>query len=246
MAERKQATNDEVLQQLHVLQTQIHDLQQQIANQNKSSAENLSIKFLLAEFNELGEFWRHTDSRLENSLNLYLTGSAVVVSAIVFLSQQIADVRLLLLVAIFVSLALFIIGVILARRILGTALIKAEYIHALNLIRRFFVDKDAGITPYLFLPFADSPADSSKSSGKTFRPRIPANLLVAIHVWNGLLLGFSVSVCVWLIVPTLPVTTIIATGVVVAAICIGWLGVTARQEVRKRTNSFESRHRRIG
>ena len=87
-----------------------------------------------------------------------------------------------LLVAIFAALALFIIGVILARRIVGTAIIKAEYIHALNLIRRFFVDKDVGLTPYLFLPFADNPADTPEPGGKTFRPRIPANLLAAIHV----------------------------------------------------------------
>jgi hypothetical protein len=245
MPECSQSTDDKVLQQLQALQSQVHDLQRQIAKERESSHTDLSVKFLLAEFNELGQFWRHTDSRLESGLNLYLTASAVIISAIVFFSPRVTDIRLFVIVVVLIALSLFIVGFFLSERIVSSRIIKREYIHALNLIRRFFVDRDAGITPYLFLPFADSPVDTPRSHAEALASLVPAQggFFFVINVWNGLLLGFSTSACVWLIVPSLPMIVFVAAGILVAAVCAVLLNIAARGLARRRVDSIRRRHK---
>jgi hypothetical protein len=152
MTEPRAASPEEILTEIQLLRAEIRDLRNQTTTRNLELTEDLGIKFLLDEFGELGEFWRHADSRVENALNLYLTSGTIVVSAIVLLGQRSGDLDVFLTAAIFVAVALAAAGIVLARRIVGADIIKAEYIYALELIRRFFVDNAAQITPYLVLP----------------------------------------------------------------------------------------------
>jgi hypothetical protein len=57
---------------------------------NGAAPEDDEATFLLAEFAELGQFWRHTDSRIENGINYYLTASVAATSAIAYISRTFA------------------------------------------------------------------------------------------------------------------------------------------------------------
>ena len=227
---KKHASNDDLLEELRTLKTQVELLQEQTQNKSASANYEKGVEFLLAEFKELGQFWRHTDSRMESALNLYMTASALIVSGLVYLSQQVTDFRAFLSFVTLITVALFVGGMILANRILGTALIKAEYIRALNLIRRYFVDTDQSIRDYLLLPIANSPKDTARPLGKGFSARIPTSLLVVIHVWDSLLLGFVVGSISWLAEPRILLIAIFAIGAVVAVLCFAVLSILARRK----------------
>jgi hypothetical protein len=185
--------------------------------------ESVSVAFLLAEFSELGEFWRHTDARLESSLNFYLTAIAVLAPATLLLRQSVSDIRSLVALMIPVGIALFVIGILLTWRVTRAILVKAEYVHALNLIRRYFVDNDPHIAKYLFLPVAE-PLGEARIISRHFRVSSQRRLTLIIDVANSLLLGAIVAATLWLLT-TLDLTFIVLIGLSIAVtsfIVINW------------------------
>lgn len=196
-----------------------------------SGFQNDNTEFLLTEFGELGQFWRHTDARIENGINYYLTASAAVTSVIAFGSQQLNDGRLFAGFVILVLGALFVGGDILIRRIVSTALIKAEYAMALNRIRGYFADRDSEMARYLVLPIASSPTEGNEASRQDFKVRMPGYILRALRLWTGGLLGLAVGILSWIIEPRLHFASLIAIGVAAGAACFGFLTWATQKQV---------------
>jgi len=210
--------NHDLLEALNALKIQRESLRGPVRNSPVVTREH-SLQFLLAEFNALGEFWRHTDSRMEGSLNLYFTASALMVSGMAYLSQQVINAQAFVASVAAVAVTLFIGGLILSRRILRTVFLKAEYVKALNLIRRYFIDADQSIKHYLSLPCSHSPTGATEPPAQVSQPSIPASLLTAIHAWDSLLLGFACGSIAWLTEPRLLAGFLIGLGILIAAVC---------------------------
>ena len=241
MSELNETKKLKISQQIQALQTQIQDLRQLIEEKSKYQSEGIGSKFLLAEFDNLVEFWRHTDSRVSSALNMYFTISALSVSGAVFFSQQIENTMLFLISVALIAMILFVAGIFLARQIISTAILKIEYVNSLNLIRCFFVEKDPEIANYLLLPLAGSPVGVDESKEKKISPM--RNLLIIIHIWDGMLLGFIVIAGMWLVIPTLSRLIIIAIGIMIALMCIILLRIKAVKrfkEIKIQTRTYNS------
>lgn len=233
---KKNAPDESLLKEIRALKAQVESLERQLESQSTLSVPKKSVEFLISEFNELGQFWRHTDARLESGINLYITASALIVSGAVFFSQQGIDFRTFLFFITLIALVLFMGGVILSERILGVAFVKAEYTSGLNLIRRYFIDADSSIKDYLILPTAKSPKEDKNSALKIpVPPRIPSFLLMVVHIWDSLLLGFIVSSAYWLIIPQSNIKWLIVVGVSITVIC--FLVFSAAVKLRKKRAS---------
>jgi hypothetical protein len=193
------------------------------------SAKDDSIKFLLAEFAHIGEFWRQTDSRIESNLRLYLAAATILVTGMAILSQQVEVFRVLVLFGVAVAACLFVAGLALARNVLTTGFLKANYAFALNLIRRYFVDNDKSLEEYLF--FA---SDVSKATWrqKVKRVPVPRTLFVGIAAWEGVLLGGVFAGVTWLVDPRLFPKVSVGGGIALAVGCFAELIFWARQSVR--------------
>jgi hypothetical protein len=164
------------------------------------TAGSHSIQFLLAEFSELGENWKHTDSRIETAINFYITLGAIVLPGLVLLYQAMKDARLFVMASLPVAGALFVAGHFLALRITESDKRKAEYRFAMQLIRRYFVDRDVEIAPYLYMPSSE-PLKSEEDRLRL--KRIPVHfhrqLVLTVNVLNSFLIGISIVGLVWLI-----------------------------------------------
>jgi hypothetical protein len=194
-----------------------------------ASANDDSIKFLLAEFAHIGEFWRQADSRIESNLRLYLAATTILVTGIAILSQQVKVFRVFALFGVAVAACLFVGGLVLARNVLTTGFLKANYIFALNLIRRYFVDHDKSLDEYLFFP-----SDVSKAtwSQKVKRVPVPRTLFAGIAAWEGVLLGGIFAGVTWLVNPRLFPEVSVGGGIVLAVGCFAELTFWARQRIR--------------
>jgi len=238
MPQSNHITHEDILEQLNSLKSQLELLQKQSLNVAAASSRDNGAKFLLREFNELGHFWRHTDARMESALNLYLTASSLVVAGLVYLSQQVTDLRIFISLMILVAAGLFIGGLILVSRIVSTAALKAEYIHALNLIRRYFVDTNNPIKDYLVLPLADSPKGAGHRSTQSRPIWVPASLTRAINAWNGILFGFVIGAVIWLTEQGVSLPIIIGVGGIAAGLCF----LALMRLTQKRTRRANEAH----
>lgn len=233
MANRKKEVDNELIKQIEVLQSQVEDLERQIRDQKITSTESVSVKFLLTEFSELGQFWRHTDSRIENAANMYLTICAILVPGMVLFYRVANDLRLFFIGVTLAALALFVVGVVFTGRIIQTRIIKNEYIYALNLIRGYFAEKDIGIAPYLSLPIKGSFIDLNDKQTRLPHPPFYSTAFIhLINIWNGLLFGISVASVSWLYISSLSITTIMVIGGGVALICYGLLDFLVKRMIK--------------
>jgi hypothetical protein len=167
---------------------------------------------------------------VQNGLRLYLTVSAIVVSAMAILSQQIRDLHAFVAAAVIVAAGLFGVGLALSGHLLTTAFLKAEYILGLNLIRRYFVDNDQSLGEYLAFPY-----DPSAATWKDKERRIPAarGLLMAIAAWEGLLLGGVFAGLAWMVGPGYFPEMSIGGGAAIAALCFGAISLWARRRIER-------------
>lgn len=194
-------------------------------SENSSIPENEGVEFLINEYNSLTDLWKHTDSRLESGVNLYLAASAVVVSAIVFFSERITDTYLFFSITAFATAGLAIAGIILSERLLATSFNKAEYIYARDLIRRYFAARTPKIGSYLYF------FQEKRSKQLT---RIPQTILFILHLWSSFLVWLSVSIVLWLISSSLSSTVIFTTSTVISVALFIYLVLNTR----KKTNAF--------
>src|SRR6476660_2408401 len=121
---------------------------------NTTKSTSASVDFMLAEFDHLSELWRHTDSRTETAANLYSTTTAVLVPGALLVKHYFSNLRLFLWSTIAVAAVFAVLGAFVSRRISRSHEIKGEYLLAMNLIRKYFVDQDSSLVPYLSFPVA--------------------------------------------------------------------------------------------
>jgi hypothetical protein len=174
-------------------------LEQAPANSNTTETkDNMAEKFLLAEFSELAQDWRHTDSRIETAINFYLTVGAVTLPGLGLLYQALPNVRLFIIVSVSVAVALFIFGFFLTRRITSADIYKCEYRLGMRMIRRYFTDHDSEISHYIYLPVASS-IDSPEEIAKQRRPYFHQQLVLAINTFNSFIVGICAASLIWLV-----------------------------------------------
>lgn len=178
-------------------------------------ADDGDIQFMLTEFSQLCEFFRHTDSRLYTGVNFYLTFAAAAVTVAAVLLGYIPDGRLYALATLPLQAAVFLVGYFLANQMMLTDIIKWEYRHGLNLVRRFFVDQYEHLAPYLVLPVA--PAASTDELSPV-RPQTVSRDVVTVLLLNAMLLGTMAATVTWIIMVGSPWTIAAAAsaGIVVA------------------------------
>jgi hypothetical protein len=160
------------------------------------SFNDISSQFLLAEFHEMGETWRHTDSRIETAINFYLTILAATLPATILLYQVISDFKLFVFSIIPVIGVVYAIGLLLANRIANTSIRKAEYQLAVNLIRRYYVDHDPLLANYVYFPLAQ-PGTNFEEKAKQLRINLHQLIYVIIGI-NSLLTSLAICGLIWL------------------------------------------------
>ncbi|MCB0170721.1 MAG: hypothetical protein KDJ97_09240 [Anaerolineae bacterium] len=151
----------------------------------------------MAEFGELAESWRHTDSRIETAINFYLTVGAIVLPGLGLLYQALQSIQLFILVSVPVAMVLFIFGFFLTQRITSADIRKEDYGLAMRMIRRYFVDQDPRIKSYIYMPIglaAETLEDVSRQRNPYFHRRI----MFAINAFNSFLVGLVFSGLIWL------------------------------------------------
>lgn len=166
----------------------------------KTRKENseTTTQFLLAEFNELAEAWRHTDARIDSAINIYLSVVASTFPALGLLYQAFQSIQLFILVSVPMLIILFVFGFMFMQRVTSTDITKAEYILGMQTIRRYFVDQDAEISSYLILPVA-SPSKNKQELDNQKHPYFHKQLIFAVIIFNSILIGTIIGSLIWLV-----------------------------------------------
>ncbi|TSA27533.1 hypothetical protein D4R71_02045 [bacterium] len=175
--------------------------------------------FMLAEFHENVELWRHTDKRIESSINFYLAFSTVLFPGLVLLYKEISNIELFIVAALPAAFALFMSGYLITRRITTTDILKSQYILSINLARSFFAKHEPGIAHYLINPIAQ-PADDHKTRFNQVQPRFHSTICYTIYFANSILLGGTVSCIIrFFFLKTFNLLTLFLVGLVVCISC---------------------------
>jgi len=154
-------------------------------------------QFLLTEFTVLSEAWRHTDSRIDSSMNFYLTFGAVVLPVLVLLYQAISDIRMMVLASLPIAAALILLGIYLESRVTSTDKTKAGYVLGMQLIRRYYVDRYPHIGSYLYLPKAEPPLKGMDEARQALT-YYDSGLALVLAIVNSTLVGAIVTGTIWL------------------------------------------------
>ncbi len=157
-------------------------------NHSFKKGEN-SIKFLLAEYQHIGDIWKYTDARTENALRLYFTAGAILISAAAILYKQKIEIQFLLQIFLFLQLAFMFGSILLLKRITSTFLLKIEYFNSINLIRRYFIDKDSEIENYLLLPCISKSEMNQDSLKKYYDKKSRSVIILTFIIWISLLIA---------------------------------------------------------
>lgn len=155
-------------------------------------------RFLLAEFSELAQDWRYTDSRIETAINFYLTVGAVVLTGLGLLYQALQSVRLFILASVPLAIVLLVFGAFLTGRITSADFKKGDYRLGMSMIRRYFADRDVEASRYIYRSIASS-IDDSESIAKQRRPHFHRHLILAINAFNSLIVGISSASIIWFV-----------------------------------------------
>ena len=238
--------------QVMTLQNQIQSfaiqnevLRNQLDEKQKTDLDKTSAQFLLSDFSEIGQFWRHTDSRLENAIRIYLTISTVAISGAVLLVSQTQQIERILAISAATAFVLFCAGIFLLRRIITVWVEKSNYSLALNRIRAFFADHSPKIKPYMVLPLADP--DSSLRDAMSQEPNTYNNWLITfVRLSSSLLLSFSTTVYFWLLLPNFHIVLLIAEGFIVFVACMFFLRRVEKVKVGRKVKNLTGKIRGVG
>lgn len=186
---------------MQTLASENEQLRNQIQNSSPDKSESLSEEFLLSDFKETSQFWRHTDSRLENAIRLYLTINTIAVSGSVILVNQNPQAKILISFISVISFIIFCSGTFLSIRIIGVLTGKGEYALSLNRIRAYFAEKEPKIQPYLVLPFSDIDIEYGLTNLRNKLKKYTDPLLISIRLWSSLMLSFSLVCFILILFP---------------------------------------------
>lgn len=163
-----------------------------------ASYDETSDQFMLAEYNRLQQLWQITDARTESTINLYLTLNGVALSGVV-ISAQGVSLSLFWVLTALLGVVITVSTQIMLRRVVGTQYTKKEYIHGLNLVRMYFLNKNPNLATYLSF-FQNMPLAAPSNTSKILSYGIfPAWLRATANIGCGLALTHSSLVLISLI-----------------------------------------------
>jgi hypothetical protein len=139
-----------------------------------------------------------SDGRIESAINFYITIAAIVLPASVLIYQSISDIGTFILLALLLGILLIIMGIFLVVRISNAEVRKSQYILSIQLIRRYFVNRDPEISQYLLFPTA-KPSYSRNEKEKQLEPYIQRRLVITINALNSLIIGACIYALLWLL-----------------------------------------------
>jgi hypothetical protein len=114
------------------------------------------------------------------------------------LYQAIPNIQTFILASAPVAMAMFIFGVFLVERVTSTDFNKSEYKLGMQIIRRYFVENDPELAPYLYMPVALSVEMEQKLKKQRY-PYFHKHIVFAIHSFNSLLAGLVAGCLIWLV-----------------------------------------------
>ena len=156
-------------------------------------------QFLLTQFTEMSEQWRHLDSRVENTINLYLASITIIATVSIATFEQGMNFFFSRPIPIiFASTVFFLLGFFVARRITSAAISRARCLFSMNLVRTYFQQSYLGVGKYLNVyrdtaePLSNS-SDSNKmkEEDSQLRPSWHDGIVWTIYVLNALALAFA-------------------------------------------------------
>lgn len=153
-----------------------------------------SIEFLLAEFQEMNEQLRRQNDEGLHRLNFFIALTTSILASLVALTEFSSILpEIFQVVSIGALIFLLIIGLGMHQFMLKRGVRNDRNVRAINRIRRFFVDQNPRILPYLILPTHDEPTGwitNNRSSNRSTTQIIVA-LIFALLI--GLVLNLTVS-----------------------------------------------------
>jgi hypothetical protein len=130
----------------------------------------IGVQFLLADFNSIRAFKEQSISIGDKRIDVFLTITSASVVGLGLLSQTGIDYQSFLFVALFGSLSLLAMGIVVFVQVVDRDILIVDYIRAINRIRSYFADNAPHIRPFLLMPTShEFPRYSWQSSNR----RIP-------------------------------------------------------------------------
>jgi hypothetical protein len=188
------------------------------ANPNAKNEESPdeSKDFLLAEFNESADAWRYSDAKIESVIKFYLSVFSATGPVLAVLYNYLTDFKIFMGITIIADCCLVGMGLVAIQSIFHSEIRKAEYLHSIQLVRKYFADHDATILPYLYFRTAEPVIGNGKSSNQ-IQPLFSKVLATGINIVNSILIGWIVSGCTWLVMKN-SLTQLLLIGSVIAII----------------------------
>jgi len=199
------------------------------------------VEFLISEYSQLGELWKHTDSRIDTTINFYITICAIVVPGSVLIFQVVKDINIFILTMLPVALIFFAAGIFFTENITLTDVHKSQYVLAQQLIRRYFVDNEPGISKYVYMEMA-TPSDDLEEKLIQLHPYFHKTIILSVNVINSLLIGIIISSIIWLLAPT-NLYILVLVGLFLALLSISLLTIRYNRKIASFRETIKNRYR---
>jgi hypothetical protein len=179
----------------------------------KSKEETNSAEFLIAEFNALHSRVLALEQVKANRINYFLLLTSALVAGGASLYDPLTVAPHFWLILVVVSLLLAVLGFITLDYSVNDSVTIVYFLRAAGRVRRYFVDKDKKLTPYIaFEPNDDRPR--IRSEGFSFRGSerilliincvslsacVTSSVFQFLPIWATLLIAVSMLLIVWII-----------------------------------------------
>ena len=171
------------------------------SNTDSTPTFDKSDDFLLTEYKESAEAWRFTDEKIKTTINFYSSvfiASAPILAGLYYFWGGNNLLWLFIMGTIIIDCCLIGMGLVAIQIITNSDFRKAEYMLSIQLIRRYFADKNPTILPYLYSPVANPIIDKVISANQ-IKPSFNTSLATGINAINSILTGYIISGAVWLL-----------------------------------------------
>lgn len=152
------------------------------------NSKDNSLQFLLLELNKKYDYWVHVDKRIDNSINLFIALLTLIITTSFFLYEKISDTVLSNTFLISLLCILIISGYLLLIRLYKIDVSRSTAMYSINLIKRYFVDKNIEIEKYVYF-HKYKPLKDRSSKEKHIKPKFHKNITYIILFLNGTFFG---------------------------------------------------------
>lgn len=239
----KRVTNKMLLKKVEVIGDKLENLADATMPDMNSinEKEDEGINFLMIEFQEISNAWKHIDSRTESSIRLFFTASTILLSAITISITQLKELNIVFPIVI-VSMILLCLGAtLIMRRIIAAFLLKEEYFKAIKLIRRYFMERNTSIKDYLLLPTLKKSEISIDGIKKDLTERANRNIVKTFQLMISITSGLTAIVIVYQVIQKINVELFIIIGLIFFTIALILLEVQKRRLVNQKVNRVYKR-----